>query len=301
MRSILFLANIVVLAVVSCGAAEKIVFAADDAAFAYAEAGGLVSNCSPRVAGTIRGRLAANWILNRVSCTGVDAEVDSFTAAAPGGEKRFHNVYVEFPGTKKDAPWIVLMSHFDTTPRVPDAFQGANDGASTTGLLIALARAIRRAGPQPDNILLAWTDAEECVHDYGPNDGFQGSRRVVARLQERKRKVKVAFCLDMLGDRDLHIVLPQNTTPVLKKIVPLVAARAGLEGLVSLDDDTRVKDDHQPFLDAGWSAAALIDFSFGPNNAWWHSPNDTLDKISADSLGRSGLLVVSLLNALGRH
>ena len=172
--------------------ANPIEFTESDAHVALAAASNLVERCTPRDAGTMRGRLAANWILDRVSRTGADAFLDKFRAPTPDGERTFANVTVEFPGTKTNAAWIVVMSHFDTMPNIGDGFQGANDGASTSGLLLALANALRRAGRQPESIALVWTDGEECRKAYGPDDGFQGSRRLAETFRTRQRQVKAS-------------------------------------------------------------------------------------------------------------
>ena len=281
--------------------ANPIEFTEADAQVAFAAASNLVERCTPRDAGTLRGILAANWILDRVSRTGADAAIDKFRAPTPDGERTFANVTVEFPGTKTNAAWIVVMSHFDTMPGIGEGFQGANDGASTSGLLIALANAIRHAGRQPESIALVWTDGEECRRSYGPNDGFQGSKHVAETYRARKRPVKAAICLDMLGDRNLNITIPANTAPRLKTLALDAAKRIGLAGKVVLNESILVKDDHSAFLDAGYPAITLIDFNFGSapgKNDWWHTPNDTLDKISEESLFASGRLAVEMLNLL---
>ena len=281
--------------------AAPIEFTEADAHAALAAASNLVGRCTPRDAGTMRGRLAANWILDRVSRIGVDASLDKFRAPTPDGERPFANVMVEFPGTNTNAAWIVVMSHFDTMPNIGEGFQGANDGASTSGLLVALASALRRSGRQPESIALVWTDGEECRRSYGPNDGFQGSRRLADSYRARNRAVKAAICVDMLGDKNLNITLPANTTPVLKDIALAAAKRIGAEKKIVYKDGIVVKDDHSAFLDLGYPAIDLIDFDFGSApglNDWWHTPNDTLDKISAESLLVSGRLVAELLNAL---
>ena len=265
--------------------ANPIEFTEADAHVALAAASNLVERCTPRDAGTMRGRLAANWILT------------------PDGERTFANVMVEFPGTKTNAAWIVVMSHFDTMPNIGEGFQGANDGASTSGLLIALANALRRAGRQPESIALVWTDGEECRKAYGPDDGFQGSRRLAETFRARQRQVKAAICVDMLGDKNLNITLPANTTPILKDIALAAATRIGAEKKIVYKDDIVVKDDHSAFLDLGYPSIDLIDFDFGSApglNDWWHTPNDTLDKISAESLLLSGRLTAEILNALQR-
>lgn len=282
-------------------AAAAIVFSPADAKLAYDEAVALAREHSPRNAGTLRGRLAANWILDRVSRTGVDAARDAFTAMTPDGEKCFSNIMVEFPGTRTNAPWVVVMSHFDTAPHAGEGFQGANDGASTSGLLVALAGAIRRAGPQGDNIALVWTDAEECRRDYGPNDGFQGSKHLVEVYRRKRRAVRGAICLDMLGDKDLNIIVPGNGDPALRRLARVAADRAGVGKYLTLNDDLLVKDDHQAFLDAKCPAIDLIDFDFGSapgRNDYWHTPQDTVDKISADSLLISGKIAAELLSLL---
>ncbi|MBR1588411.1 MAG: Zn-dependent exopeptidase M28, partial [Kiritimatiellae bacterium] len=232
-----------------------------------------------------------------------DASIDRFSAQTPDGEKPFANVVVEFPGTKTNAAWIVVMSHFDTMPNVGEGFQGANDGASTSGLLIALASAIRRAGRQPENIALVWTDGEECRRSYGPNDGFQGSRRLAGSYRARNRAVKAAICLDMLGDKNLNITIPANTTPILKDIALAAARRIGSAGKIVVNDGIVVKDDHSAFLEIGYPAIDLIDFDFGSApglNDWWHTTSDTIDKISAESLLVSGRLASEIINAIQR-
>ena len=293
-------AAVVAGAVCMTASAAVVKFTSDDAKNAFSTAAEFVRECTPRDAGTIRGRLAANWIMDRVSRTGVDATVDSFRADSPRGMKQFANVVVEFKGTKPNAPWIVLISHFDTPPNIGKGFEGANDGASTTALLIALAGAIRRAGPLPDNIMLLWTDAEECMVSYADNDGFQGAKHALKGFMDRRRAVKAAIGLDMLGDRDLHIQMPANGTVKLQNAVFEAAKRAGQEGLVSLGKDV-VKDDFAVFHDAGCPAVNLIDFHFGSapgRNDYWHTVEDKMDKISEESLLKSGMLVVELLNML---
>ena len=287
-------------AVFSAASAAVVKFTADDARNAYSVASEFVRDCTPRDAGTIRGRLAANWIMDRVSRTGVDASVESFKADSPKGMKSFANVTVELKGTKSNAPWIVLISHFDTPPGIGKGFEGANDGASTTALLVALAGAIRRAGPLPDNIMLLWTDAEECMVSYSDNDGLQGAKHALKGFKDRRRAVKAAIGLDRLGDRDLHIRMPANGPIKLQNAVFEAAKRAGLEGLVSVGTDV-VKDDFAVFYDAGCPAVNLIDFQFGSapgKNDYWHTVEDRMDKISEESLLKSGMLVAELLNML---
>ena len=280
--------------------AAALAFTPQDATNALAHASAFVEECTPRDAGTIRGRLAANWILDRVSILGADVRRDVFTAKTPKGDRSFTNLTCGF-AAKPGEPWVVLVSHFDTKPGAN--CPGANDGASTTGLLIALADAFANREAPNGNVMLAWLDGEECMDSYGENDGFWGSKRMAAQFKEQGVDVRAVVCLDMLGDRDLKITIPSNCSETLAKIVQHAARRAELaEGTVVRIPEI-VKDDHVAFMDAGYSAVNLIDFQYGSEpglNDYWHTPKDTVDKLSVDSLQTAGRLVASLLNLLCR-
>ena len=276
-------------------------FTPADAKLAYGAAAGLVRDCTPRNAGTPEGLRAAEWIVRRSRELRLPSRLDRFRAQVYADQVEFANVVAEFPGTDPDAPWIVLMSHFDTAPTAAKGFEGANDGASTCGLLMALGCALRRAPRVRENVMLVWTDAEECRIAYMPRDGFQGSKRLLETVRTRRLPVKAVVCLDMLGDRDLNIVIPANTTPGLRDLALAAARTAGVADKVARRDTIVVKDDHSAFFDAGYPAIDLIDFEFGSapgKNDYWHTPKDTMDKISERSLLASGRLAAELLNLL---
>lgn len=275
--------------------AAALEFTAQDAKFAYDRTRELVEKCTPRDAGSIRGRIAANHILDAASAAGADVRRDAFRAKTPEGEKEFTNLYAEFSADSASNRWVVLVSHYDTKPKT--SCPGANDGASTSGLLIALANALENWQTPKGNVMMIWTDGEECISAYGPNDGFWGSRRAAEYLVSKGRSVQAVICLDMLGDKDLSIAIPANGSPALAKIAVLAAKNAGTPGLVRTIGE-HVKDDHVAFMDKGFSAIDLIDFSYGPNNSYWHTPEDTMDKISEESLLKSGRLVAEMLNIL---
>lgn len=280
--------------------AAALAFTPQDATNALTQASAFVGECTPRDAGTIRGRLAANWILDRVSGFGADVRRDVFVAKTPKGERSFTNLTCAF-AAKPGEPWTVLVSHFDTKPGT--GCPGANDGASTTGLLIALADLFCNRQAPDGNVMLAWTDGEESMVSYGEDDGFWGSKRMAARFKEQGLDVRSVVCLDMLGDRDLKITIPSNGSETLAKIVLHAARQAGLaEGTVVRIPEV-VHDDHMAFMDAGYSAVNLIDFEYGSApglNDYWHTPKDTVDKLSVESLQTTGRLAVALLNILCR-
>ena len=275
--------------------AAALEFTAQDAKFAYDRTRELVEACTPRDAGTIRGRIAANRILDAASAAGVDVRRDTFRAKTPKGEKEFTNLYAEFRTDSSTNRWVILVSHYDTKPGT--GCPGANDGASTTGLLIAIANALSSWQTPRGNVMMIWTDGEECMSAYGPDDGFWGSRRAAEYLISKGRDVQAVVCLDMLGDKDLAIAIPANGSPALSKIAMLAAKNAGTPDLVRLIGE-HVKDDHVAFMEKGFRAIDLIDFSYGPNNSYWHTPEDTMDKISESSLLKSGKIVAEMLNIL---
>ena len=267
-----------------------------DATNAYNNAAEFVKDCTPREAGTIRGQLAANWILDQVSMQGIDIRIDKFQAKTPKGTKQFANLMCGFC-RDVEAPWVVVISHFDSK----DACPGANDGASTTGILMALADKFSNKQLAPGNVMLAWLDGEENMISYGENDGFWGSKHLAAQIKEQGLNVRAVVCLDMLGDKDLNIMIPGNSDARLVKIAKIAARRAKLPaGMVEQIED-HVKDDHVAFLDAGIPAIDLIDFDYGSvrgRNDYWHTAADTMDKLSVESFHASGRLVMEMLKIL---
>ncbi len=274
--------------------AAALAFTPADARVAYDTARGLVSQHTPRNSGTIRSRMAANYLLDAASAAGANVRRDTFRAMTPDGERQFTNLYAEFGGTNECSRWVVLVSHYDTKPGME--CPGANDGASTSGLLVALAGTLSSWRERKGRVLLVWTDGEECRNSYAKDDGFQGSKRAAQYVRDRKLDVQAVICLDMLGDRELNITIPSNGDGRLAKIAQHAARRIGEPNLVRLADEIAVKDDHVAFYEKGMPSIDLIDFSYGPANAWWHTSEDTMDKISEVSLLKSGRLVTEMLN-----
>ena len=256
----------------------------------------------PRVSGTDGALRAARHLRDRLSDLGITAHIDTFSDTAPGGTTTFHNVIGIFPGNLPDI--LILGSHFDTKYGI-DNFEGANDSGSSSGLLIELGRvwlaSMAQSGNRPE-MRLVFFDGEECRHRYGPHDGFHGSKHYVRQLQQRNEseRVRAMILLDMVGDRDLSITIPRNSTPELALLAFKSAEAAGCRNLFSWHDNA-VGDDHVPFLEAGIPAIDLIDFEFGSapgKNDYWHTPEDTMDKLSVDSLDKVGRVTLHMLQTL---
>ena len=253
----------------------------------------------PRDAGTPGAERAAHYLAGRLAAIGVSAEADDFPDAAPGGTGVFHNVIARLPGISTGI--VVLAAHYDTKSGIP-GFQGANDSGSGVGLLLALAAWYRAAPPIGPALWLTFLDGEECRVEYGPHDGLHGSRHLARRLVEQglASQVRAVVVADMIGDRDLGVTLPRNGTPELMTAVFDAATQEKCRSRFALHVGG-VLDDHEPFLEAGMPAVDLIDFEFGSApglNDYWHTPADTLDKLSAESLGTVGRVLIRLLNNL---
>src|SRR5204863_4786727 len=113
-------------------------------------------------------------------------------------------------------------------------------------------------------------------------------------------RVRALVLLDLIGDRDLHLTRDSYSSARLVEIFFGAARENGLGKYV--DGPTlAVKDDHQPFLSAGVESIDLIDFSYGPDNSWWHTADDTPDKCSQESLSAVGRIVLLGLGGLERY
>ena len=295
------------LAVAGCGngagqrpAAEAapITFTVTDAESALGRVKSLVPAFPVRDAGTPAAGAAARWLAESLQAMSVPATVDSFEDASCDGKATFHNVIGTLKG--KEDGWIVLLSHFDTKSGVGEGFQGANDGGSSTGLLLELARLLQTRAPLRLNILFGFMDGEECKVAYRETDGFHGSKRLARQLRREKRKVRAVILMDMVGDRDLKLMVPHNGSGPLRVLALQAADAVGERAKIGLFDGT-IFDDHQAFLEEGFPAVDLIDFDYGSGpgrNDYWHTPLDTLDKLSADSLLTTGKIVLEMVRRL---
>lgn len=288
-----------------CPVTPAVLFEAVHGTQALARVASLLA-LGPRDAGTPGAQRAAEWIAAELKRDGLPAEIDSFTVETPSGSLTCHNVTAELSATRgatlrpPSGDWIVLLSHFDTKSGIHTNFLGANDGGSSTGLLLELARFLRAHPPVFCNLLFGFVDGEECRVSFGPNDGLHGSRRLAGRLVAGKRAVRAVILLDMIGDRDLGVTLPSNGSPDLTLLALQCARECDAQDSFRLAEGGIV-DDHQPFLDAGFPAVDLIDFAYGSApglNDYWHTPGDTLEKLSAESLATVGRVTTAMIRHL---
>ena len=230
------------------------------------------------------------------SLPGFRVSVDEFRDMTPEGEKTFRNVIAELPGKSED--FLVIGAHYDTKKLISvPRFAGANDSASGVGALLAMMKAAAETGRLlPLTLKFVFFDGEEALIDYSENDGFHGSRHCVAELKRNNllRRCRAMILLDMVGDRDLCLKLPADTDLALQSLVLKSAQELGYGAYVGTDGPVML-DDHTAFVKAGIPAVDLIDFQYGPDNLYWHTEADTLDKISSESLGISAAVALKTI------
>ena len=255
-----------------------------------------------RDAGTEGAKKAAEYLFDRLRTLGVEAQIQEFREASPRGETVFRNVLGRIPGG--DGRIVLLGSHYDTKTGIEN-FEGANDSGASTGLLLELARTLKANGPHGAEIRFAFFDGEECMERYGPQDGFHGSRHLAATMAADGSLSNVAamILLDMVGDKDLTVTIPRNSTPGLTALAFAAARTEDVRRHFRLYPYA-IGDDHDAFYMRGVPAIDLIDFEFGSapgKNDYWHTAADSLDKISAASLEIAGRVAARMAEEIGRR
>ena len=260
---------------------------------------------APRDAGTPGAARASRWIAQELKRMGLKPEADCWTENTAHGRKTFCNVYVDFPGTSGQT--VLLAGHYDTKSGIP-GFAGANDGGSSVGLLLGLAEHLAARRPTlQDTVRIAFLDGEEAVGSYADTDGLHGSRRMAAQFAARRRKgarppLVAALVFDMVGDERLSLEIPRNVTPWLANAAMKAASETRGCPPVSLAANAII-DDHVPFLMPPNEFAAIdfIDFEYGSapgRHDYWHTDEDSIDKISPRSLLRTATFALALLRRI---
>jgi Zn-dependent M28 family amino/carboxypeptidase len=186
----------------------------------------------------------------------------------------------------------MIGGHYDTKFYREFRFVGANDAGSSTALLLELARVLAKARRE-FTYWLTFFDGEEARETWTATDSLYGSRHLAAELARTKKLPRALILVDMIGDRDLAIRRDPQSTPWLTDIVWSAARRLRHDAHFR-SDPLAVEDDHVPFLRVGVPATLLIDMDYPP----WHTAEDTLDKVSAESLKVVGEVLLDALPAI---
>jgi glutaminyl-peptide cyclotransferase len=270
-----------------------------DGVKAMAETEALVKIGS-RDAGGGGARRASVMLEGKLKMLGLKTTIDTFSEETPSGKMFFNNVLGRIPG--KTNRLIVLASHFDTKSGIAKDFQGANDSGSSSGALLELARVLSKNAPYETEFLIAFLDGEECRKEYGIHDGLHGSRHLAQQIYDAggAKLVEAVIVLDMIGDKNLNISIPRNSSRELTKELFFAAHELGVRANFSIGPGS-ILDDHVPFQIAGMPVIDVIDFDYGSvpgSNDYWHTTNDTLDKLSVKSLQTVGGTVLKMIENL---
>jgi hypothetical protein len=260
----------------------------------------------PRVPGTRGHASQLAWMVERLDTLAPEVSVDTFThVTASGDSLTLYNVLARFlpDATRR----VLLLAHWDTRPRSDAAADsatrevpvpGANDGASGTAVLLGLAGLFAEV-PPPLGVDLLFVDGE----DYGPSleDMLLGARRYASRLGDEGRPL-YGLLLDMVGDADPSFPPEELSAQLAEVVVRKVwraAERLGYRDYFPSAVGRRLMDDHVPLIEAGLPTANLVDFDYGPGNSYWHTPEDTPERLSAGTLGMIGEVVAELVYSGG--
>lgn len=252
----------------------------------------------PRPVGSAVHKRVEDYLLSHLKASGAAVEEDSFEVSTPIGRFPMRNIIGKFPGTRDGI--IVIGSHYDTNYGLKN-YVGANDGGSSSGLLLELANQLRSQGKREGySVWLVFLDGEEKIQESAQPSEY-GSGHLVAKWQGdgTGKKIKAFLLADMIGDAELDIDRDSNSTSWLEDLVYAAASKYGYQSHF-FQRTIGVDDDHTPFLKAGIPSADLIDFTYGYNNVFWHTPQDTLDKLSPQSLQITGDTLLETLRLLDR-
>jgi glutaminyl-peptide cyclotransferase len=261
----------------------------------------------PRVSGSPELAKTRDYIVSSLKNFGLTVKGEEFTVTTPFGEKKMVNLTAEIPGESQDV--IVIASHYDSKLFKDMRFVGANDPGTSVGTLLELGRVLSASQEKPAlTYWLVFFDGEESFCEdwdecHIPNpadlskplpDHTYGSRHYVSQLRSSGELVRVRalILLDMMGAKNLNLGRDTMSTRWLQDIVWRTAAEKGYGKYFVERPEGVGGDDHAPFLTAGIASLDLIQLTTYP---YWHKADDTIDKVSADSMKIVGEVVLASL------
>jgi Zn-dependent M28 family amino/carboxypeptidase len=260
-----------------------------DKAFAHVQR---LVDFGPRPSGSEAIEKSRHYIEEQLHHFGWQVTRQAFSDNTPRGKVQFVNLIAQLPGKANTAPLFLLCSHYDTKMFDTIQFVGANDGGSSTGLLLELARVIAQHPNLAAKIELVFFDGEEAYDHFSETDGLYGSRCFAKQLQgARAKQFHGGILFDMVGDRSLDVTLPADSPPEMARDIFAAAEALKLRNHFTYLDREMI-DDHSPLNAIGIPAIDVIDFDY----PWWHTAGDTIDKISAQSLQIVGSVALYYLS-----
>jgi Zn-dependent M28 family amino/carboxypeptidase len=254
----------------------------------------------PRPIGSENHKKVESYILAHLK--GDNVEQDSFDVHPSEGTFPVRNIIAKFPGTRDGI--IVIASHYDTNwPLRNTSYIGANDGASSSALLLEITNQLRGKKLDGYSVWLVWDDAEESMKlPWDDPESLYGVRHLADKWQSdgTLKKIKAFILEDMIGDADLNIEHDANSTPWLEDMILRAATQLGYQSHF-FARTMGVTDDHMPFVERGVPSADLIDFNYGYNDVFWHTTDDTVDKLSPKSLEIVGAVTLETVRMINHR
>jgi glutaminyl-peptide cyclotransferase len=253
-----------------------------------------LTEMGPHPSGSEAIKRAQDYLEKELKSYGLKVVEDRFEGQTPHGAVPMKNIIGELAGEKPEV--VLITGHYDTKRQA--GFVGANDGGSSAATVLEMARALSKTKPQY-TLWFVLFDGEEAVVEWGAMNGMDntyGSRHLVAKMRNdgTLARARAMLLVDMIGDKNLNIKREGESTGWLVDVIWDAAWKAGYAKNF-LRDEQYISDDHLPFLEAGIPSADLIDFDYGPQHSYWHSNQDTLDKISGESMKAVGDALVRAL------
>lgn len=261
----------------------------------------------PRIPGTPGHEQMGDWLDSTLRARADTLVVQDWKHVTLQGDTlRLRNFIARFnPGAQQR---VLYLAHWDTRPASgPDSalnysapVPGANDGGSGVAILLGVADRLK-AVPPTVGVDLLFVDGE----DYGifsdSVDVLIGST-YYAKHQLPGPRPEFAVLFDMVADKELKIFMESNSSIGAPQVVDRVWTTAEELGYTAYFDRRArhtLMDDHIPLQRAGISAIDVVDFDYGPGPSYWHTPNDTIDKVSGESLKIVGDVAVAVIRKLG--
>ena len=248
------------------------------------------------------------WIKQTAQKLGYKVRIDRWTESVDGEKREFANIIATKKGID-EAKFIIAGSHYDTKKiQNYPKFIGANDGASSTAVLIAIMNKLVHF-KNKKTIHFTFFDGEECFgknNNYrrphqGSLNGLHGSTRYAKQIlySNKVKNCDAMLLMDMVGDKDLNISFPTNNSKSLINKALNIARKEQVSEFFSSSNQA-ILDDHLPFQEIGIPTINFIDFNYGKNNQYWHTDQDTLDKLNPKSLAITARIFTKLLKELAK-
>ncbi len=255
-------------------------------------------NFGPRVAGSPELAKLQEYMIGELKSYGCTVETDDFSADTPAGRLPMKNILVKIPGTQ---PGIILLgTHYDTK-RLPN-FVGADDGGSSTAVMLEVARMLcAQKSTGKYAVWIAFFDGEEAVNkEWVDPDNRYGSRQMAAQFANSGDlgKIKAFILVDLVGGKNPHFLRDGESTVWLKDYVWGVAGNLGYGEIFGKASTNFGGDDHYSFTARKVPSVDIMDLDTKNDVPYWHTSDDTMDKISAKTLAVVGHVVLESVKGL---